>query len=208
MSRILVLGAGGHGKVVADIILASGQDVLGFLDDDPEKHGTHILGRQVLGRIENFTQFEPSGLITGVGDNPTRRAIVERLNTDIHLLWIKAIHPCAVVSSFAEISPGTAIMAGAVVNACAFIGHHAIVNTGATVDHDCHIGNYAHIAPGAKLAGGVTIGDRTLVGIGAVVAPYCAVGEDVVIGAGAVVVRDVPPGVTVVGVPAKPLAKP
>jgi sugar O-acyltransferase (sialic acid O-acetyltransferase NeuD family) len=208
MSGILILGAGGHGKVVADTLLASGQDVFGFLDDNPSAHGAQILGLPVLGYICNYPQYEPDGLIMGVGNNLIRRAIVERLRLDTSPLWITAVHPRAVVSPFVHVGPGTVIMAGAIINADVFIGSQAIVNTGATIDHDCRVGDYAHVGPGANLAGGINIGDRTLVGVGAIVAPYHTVGMDVIVGAGAVVVSDIPPGITVVGVPAKPLTKP
>ena len=208
MSGILVLGAGGHGKVVADILLASGIDVFGFLDDNPSAHGTQILGLPVLGYTYNYPQYKPVGLIMGVGNNLIRQAMVERLRLETSPLWITAVHPRAVVSPSVQIGAGSVIMAGVVLNADTSIGNHAIVNTGATIDHDCRIGDYVHIAPGTNLAGGVSIGDRTLVGVGAVVTPYRTVGADVIIGAGAVVVSDIPPGITVVGVPAKPLTKP
>jgi len=208
MSDILILGAGGHGKVVADILLASGQSVSGFLDDNLSTHGSQILGLPVLGYISSYPQYKPVGLIMGVGNNLIRQTIVERLKLNTSPLWVTAVHPRAVVSPSVRLNPGTVVMAGAIINPDTYIGSQTIVNTGATIDHDCMIGDYAHVGPGANLAGGIAVGDGVLIGVGAAVAPYRRIGNGAVVGAGAVVVHDVPPGVTVVGVPAKPLSKP
>jgi Serine acetyltransferase len=207
MGSVLILGAGGHGKVIADILFATGKNVLGFLDDNPTIHGARVLGLPVMGYIEDYNRYQPDGLIMGIGNNHTRQMVIERLSLVASDGWITAVHPRAVISPSVQISSGSVIMAGAIINADTCIGHHAIINTGATVDHDCLIGDYVHIGPGVNLAGGVKVGDRTLIGIGAVVAPYHTIGSDVVVGAGAVVVNDIPPGLTVVGVPAKPLSK-
>jgi sugar O-acyltransferase (sialic acid O-acetyltransferase NeuD family) len=202
MSGILIIGAGGHGKVVADILLCSGIKVLGFLDDDPATWQDTRLGLPVLGAIEDYQRFAPDGLTMGIGSNAARRQIVIRLS-GAESLWRNAIHPKAIVSPFARLGKGIVVAAGSVVNPDAVIGDNTILNTGATVDHDCVIGDYAHIAPGAHLSGGVRVGEGTLIGIGAAIAPGCSIGEWSVVGAGAVVVQDVPARVTAKGVPAR-----
>jgi len=206
--------------VVADILLCSGIQVLGFLDDDPatwpnsdepdssQAHGkTKLdylppLGLPVLGAIEEYQRFAPDGLAMGIGSNAVRRQIIARLS-GAESLWRNAIHPSAIVSPFARLGNGVVIAAGAVVNPGAVIGDYAILNTGATVDHDCVIGDYAHIAPGAHLSGNVRVGEGSLIGIGAAIAPGCSAGDWSVVGACAAVVRDVPAGVTAKGVPAR-----
>lgn len=201
---ILIIGAGGHGKVVADAILRLGRPVVGFLDDQADTMGPTILGLPVLGKSEEWLRMRSSGLIVAIGDNESRRRMVEKAEIDGNSPpWTSVIHPGAVVSSSAEIGTGTVIMAGAVINPDTRIGRHAIINTSATVDHDCSIGAYTHIAPGAHLAGGVVVEDHVMIGIGASILPGCRIGSNAIVGAGAVVVGDVPSGVTVVGVPAR-----
>jgi sugar O-acyltransferase (sialic acid O-acetyltransferase NeuD family) len=220
MSGVLIIGAGGHGKVVADILMCSGIQVLGFLDDDPatwpnsdesdssqargraERAYRPPLGLPVLGAIEEYQRFAPDGLAMGIGSNAARRQIVARLS-GAESLWRNAIHPRAIVSPFARLGKGIVVAAGSVVNPDAVIGDFAILNTGATVDHDCVIGDYAHIAAGAHLSGNVRVGEGTLIGIGAAIAPGCSAGDWSVVGAGAAVVHDVPAGVTAKGVPAR-----
>lgn len=203
MSRVLVLGSGGHGKVVADILLQSGCLVLGFLDDDRSCWDVTRLGLPVLGGIETFRDHIPTGLVVGVGSNRLRQEIVERLGHGARHLWANAIHPRATVSPSVVMGQGVVVVAGAIINADAALGDHSIINTGATIDHDCRVGDYSHIAPGANLAGGVTVGVRTFIGIGAAVVPGVTIGNDVVIGAGAVVIDDVPDDVTAKGLPAR-----
>jgi sugar O-acyltransferase (sialic acid O-acetyltransferase NeuD family) len=203
VSGLLVLGAGGHGKVVADILLCQGIPVRGFLDDDPASWGTTRLGLLVLGALDRYREYEPDGLVLGIGTNAIRRALVERLGSPAAALWRTAIHPRATVAASTGLGRGVVIAAGAVVNPDTVLGDHVIVNTGATVDHDCVIADFAHLAPGVHLSGGVRIGAGTLVGVGAAVAPTRAVGAWSVVGAGAVVVRDIPDRVTAKGVPAR-----
>jgi sugar O-acyltransferase (sialic acid O-acetyltransferase NeuD family) len=203
VSGLLILGGGGHGKVVADILLARGEPVLGFLDDDAATWGTARLDLPVLGGIDTFADHAPAGLVPGLGANAARKRVVERLGERARGLWRPAIHPGALVAPSARIGQGVVVAAGAVINPDAVVGDHAIVNTGATVDHDCVVGAYAHLAPGTHLAGGVRVGDGTLVGIGSVVIPYRSIGHWSVVGAGAVVVRDIPDGVTAKGLPAR-----
>lgn len=201
MNGIIVIGAGGHGKVVADILRCAGQTVQGFLDDDPALQGKAVLGLPVLGMIKDYPAFHPAALVMGIGRNDLRRRIVEHLRDES--LWTAAIHPRAVVAESAVIGAGTVVAAGAVINPDARIGRHVIVNTGATVDHDCTVMDFAHLAPGSHLGGGVSVGSETLVGIGGLILPYQSVGEAVTVGAGSVVTRSIPPGVIAKGVPAR-----
>jgi sugar O-acyltransferase (sialic acid O-acetyltransferase NeuD family) len=202
---VLILGAGGHAKVVADVLELSGTDIAGYLDDDPRLIGERLLGYPVLGPIASLAAHAPTGLIVGVGSNDARRRIVERVGDSARELWINAIHPRAVVAASARRALGQGILigAGAVVNPDTRVADHVIVNTGATVDHDCDLGVFAHIAPGCHLAGNVTVGAGTLIGIGSTVIPGIHIGARSIVGAGSVVVRDVPDGVTAKGVPAR-----
>lgn len=203
MSGILIIGAGGHGKVVADILLRQSIAVLGFLDDDPAMWGTFRLGLPVLGAINTFSDYSPEGLVIGIGSNVMRREIVRRLGSLAYDLWQPAVHPEAVIAPSASIGRGTVIAAGAVVNPDTCLGDHVIINTGATVDHDCYIGDFVHIAPGAHMAGSVRISEGALLGIGSVAIPGSAIGEWATVGAGAVVLGNIPGHAIAVGVPAR-----
>ncbi len=203
MSGILIIGAGGHGKVVADILLRQSISVLGFLDDDPATWGTLRLGLPVLGAIDTFSDYSPEGLAMGIGSNTIRREIVRRLGNLAHDLWQLAIHPRAVIAPSVSIGRGTVVAAGAVVNPDTYLGDHVIINTGATVDHDCHIGDFVHIAPGAHIAGGVRVSEGALLGIGSVAIPGSAIGEWATVGAGAVVLDNIPDRVVAIGIPAR-----
>lgn len=202
MSGILVIGAGGHGKVVADILLARGLPVAGFLDDDPALVGAERLGLPVLGPIESWPAHAPAALSMALGDNHARQRVAGRLSLPA-ARWISAVHPTAVIAPSARLGSGVVIAARAVINPDAVVGDFAIVNTGATVDHDCELGAFCHVAPGVSLAGGVRVGEGTLIGVGASCIPYRAIGAWSVVGAGAVITRDIPGGVTAVGVPAR-----
>ncbi|MFT5716040.1 MAG: sugar O-acyltransferase (sialic acid O-acetyltransferase NeuD family) [Oleiphilaceae bacterium] len=207
MSHIAILGASGHGKVIADIAELNGYKQVSFFDDAwPEKHQLDdwpISGNtKVL--IERRTEF--SGCIIAIGNNAIRMQKQNELcqcNVDI----VSLIHPSAVVSRYANIGPGTVIMANAVINAAAKIGQACIVNTGATVDHDCLIANGVHISPGVHLAGSVTIGESSWLGIGCSIKQSITIGANVVVGTGAAVVKNINEQTVVVGVPAKPLVK-
>lgn len=206
---VLIIGAGGHGQVVADALVCASEvgDVrpIGFLDDRPDLLGERFLGLPVLGPVDTFREHPDAGFVVAIGDNTTRSSFAKRLLRHGRVL-VSAVHPSAVIAGGVEIEPGAMICAGVVVNTGARIGESVILNTGCTVDHHCRVDRCAHIAPGANLGGDVHVGEGALVSIGAVVIPGRTIGRWAVIGAGGVVTRDAQPGTTVVGRPARPIA--
>lgn len=209
--RILVLGGGGHGRMIADLIRTRGEVVAGFIDGDPEKLGDQIEpgGGRVLMLQDEFlrdpSQLNVDGVHIAIGHSHARQSLFEQLYGSVNLPVL--VHPSAIISASAGIGDGTAVCAGVVVNALAQVGDAVILNTGCIVEHDCMVGFAAHIAPSAVLAGGVSIGPRSWIGVNATVLPRVRVGADVMVGAGAVVTRDVPDGVTVIGNPARILER-
>lgn len=197
---VLVIGAGGHGKVVADILQTKGVVVLGFLDDNPATWGTTVLGLPVFGAIELHASIPADGIAMGIGSNRARRQIVARFSS---LGWINAIHPSATIAHSVSLGMGITIAPHVVLAPATHIGDFAIINTAATVDHDCSIGSYAHIAPGSHLAGGVSVGEGALLGVGTSVIPGCTIGAWSTVGAGAAVVKDIPPNTVAKGIPAR-----
>jgi len=203
MTDCIILGAGGHAKVVADILLLQGTNVIGFLDDDDSKWGTELLGLPVLGPIASGLDYMHCKVIIGIGNNSKRRELAYRFQGITSNKWQSAIHPSAIISQAVKIGQGVCVVAGAIIEADTCIGNHVIINTAATIAHDCIIGDYVHIAPGTHLAGGVIIGDGAMLGVGTTVIPQKRIGCGATIGAGAVVVHDIPDGVTAKGVPAR-----
>lgn len=204
---ILILGAGGHAKVLLDALLAGGFAPLGLLDRDATRVGGEVLGCPVLGTDAALDGFDPREtlLVNGLGSTRhagARAALFMRMREQGYR-FLSVIHPAAVVATSASLGQGVQIMAGAVVQAGAVLGDNVILNTGARLDHDCRLGDHAHVAPGATVCGGVRIGPRTHLGSGATVIEGTTIGKDCLIGAGAVVVRDVPDGVTALGMPAR-----
>lgn len=205
MHPLLIYGAGGHAKVVADALVKAGVTVAGFIDDDPAATGKRMLGFQVVGTGAMIdAEWPGAGIVPAIGDNRARAALLARLKAGANPL-ASAIHPAAIFGNGAVIGDGSFLAAGAVVNPDAVLGEGVIVNTLASVDHDCRIGPCVHIAPGARLCGGVSVGAGTLIGTGSVVIPGITIGANAVIGAGSVVIRDVPDGARVAGNPARPI---
>ncbi len=206
--KVIIVGAGGHGRVVLDILRAEGiYSPIGFLDSNPYLHNKYVDGVRVLGDLGYLKSLSSKekdeiGVIIAIGDNGTRRRFAEEVNK-LDLELINAIHPSANIASNAIIGRNVVIAAGAHICAHCQIGNSAILNTGCIVDHESIIGNAAHICPGAKLAGRVIVEGGAFVGIGATVIQNIRIGTDAVVGAGAVVIKDVPPACTVVGVPAR-----
>lgn len=198
--QVIIIGAGGHGRVIADAVRLSGDTVLGFLDDDSKKM-PEVCGIPVLGCVADYIKYPDAWFIAGTGKTSVRRKLAALLDG---VKWYTAIHPSAVISDMeTEIGEGTVVLANAVINACAKIGRHAIINTAAAVDHEARIGDFCHVAVGAKLAGAVTLGEGTWIGIGACVINNIDICSDCMIGAGAVVVRNIEEPGTYVGVPTR-----
>ncbi len=202
---MLIYGAGGHGRVVADILEHQGDcDIPGFLDDAHDLWGETMFSYPILGGLDLLarTDLRRHLIIVAVGDNAKRRTLVRAIAA-LGYSFTNAVHPSCRFGRGVTIGIGAVLMPNAVANAGAVIGAHTILNTAATVDHDCHIGDYVHICPGAHLAGGVVVSDGAQIGIGASVLPGVHIGRGSVIGAGSVVLKDVPDESISVGVPAK-----
>ena len=201
---LLIVGAGGHGKVIADSACESGRwDKIAFLDDKFPELRT-VLDWPIIGNINEAGNFrnEYSETMVAVGDNLLRMQIIDRMiahGFDLPVI----IHPRAAVSRYAVLGEGTFVMNQAAVNVCAVIGKGCIVNTGATIGHDSVLGDFVHVAPGASIGGEAFIGAGSWVGMGAAIIERVKVGKGVVIGAGTVIVRDVMDDVVIVGVPGK-----
>lgn len=197
MRTLAIIGASGHGKVIADIAIKNGYTDIIFLDDNES-----ILecgGHPVVGKSADIKNIS-ADVIVGIGNSRIRKRIQESLNDDD---LVTLIHPDAVIADSASIGLGTVIMAGVVVNPDVLIGRGCIINTCSSLDHDCKIGNFVHVAVGSHLCGAVTVGEGTWIGAGATVSNNISICRDVVLGTGGVVVRNILEPGTYVGVPAR-----
>ncbi len=207
LQKCVILGCGGHGRVVLDILMNAGCcDVVGFVDSNPQMAGRRIDGLKVLGLPDDLQRIRDrlgvNRAIIAVGDNGARRGLADRLDA-MGFELINAIHPSANLARNVTLGRNIVIAAGALVCAHCQIGDSVILNTGCIVDHESLIGTATHICPGARLAGRVTMESGAFVGIGATIVQSIRVGYEAVVGAGAVVIEDVAPMSTVVGVPAR-----
>lgn len=200
--KVIIIGASGHGKVIADIVVKSNDIVVGFLDDGISA-GTSILGFPVLGKTSDCINYLDCEFVIGIGNAKIRRKIAETYGGQLN--WYTAIHPSAIIGLKVVICEGTVVMANAIINTSTQIGQHCIINTGAIVEHDNIIDDYVHISPNATLCGVVHIGENTHIGASATIKNVINITSDVVVGAGSVVIKDINEKGTYVGVPARKL---
>jgi UDP-perosamine 4-acetyltransferase len=204
---VIVIGSGGHAKVLIAALQELKRKILFATDSDPVRIGSELLGIPIAGNDSLIEQQSPDEveLVNGIGSTGSL-ALRYRISCrwkDAGYSFATVIHPTAFVARSVQVGPGCQIMAGVVIQPGTVIGGNSIVNTRAAVDHDCQIGEYVHISPGVVLCGSVTVGDQSHVGAGSTVIQGIQIGRQVLVGAGAVVVNDVPDSVMVVGVPAK-----
>lgn len=201
--KVIIIGASGHGKVIADIVLKSNDILVGFLDDGKEKGMKVFDNYEVLGDITYAQEYQDCEFIIGIGNNSIRKRIAESYD----LKWYTAIHPTASIGIDVDIQEGTVVMAYAVINSSAKIKKHCIINTGAIIEHDNYIEDYVHVSPNATLCGTVYVGKSTHVGASATIKNNIKVAGSCIIGTGAVVVKDILEEGTYVGIPAKKIVK-
>ena len=206
-SDVVIVGGGGHAKVVIEILRAAGESVLGFTDRDPAARCGGLARR--LGDDDSVPLLHAEGyrrIFVALGGNEIRRRLGSHLLEDGFEV-VNAIHPTAVISPSTTLGRGVAVMATAVINAATWVGDFVVVNTGATVDHDCHLGAACHVAPGCHLSGYIRVGEEALLGVGSTVGRGrpMTIGSGAIVGAGSVVVSDVPAGERWAGNPARAL---
>lgn len=208
--RVAILGAGGHARVIADILrlqieAGAAIEFAGFIGRTENRQSVQLLGTDTdLPGL--YAGSALTHLVIGIGTlrgGPSIRTSLEAQIAEIGIPFHTARHPSAIIADSVTIGAGTVIMAGTVVNPGVRLGNHAIVNTRSSIDHDCEVGDHVHIAPGATLSGDVVVGARSLIGVGASCRQGIIIGENVTIGAGAAIVCDIPARSTVVGVPGK-----
>jgi sugar O-acyltransferase (sialic acid O-acetyltransferase NeuD family) len=197
--RLLVIGAGGHAKVVVSAAVEAGWEIAGIVDESGSR--TELMALPV---VPDASGIDADAFVIAIGDNRLRAERFAHYQAS-GMPAAAVLHPRATIDPSATIGPGTVAFAGVVVNAEANIGENVILNTGCTVDHDCAIGAHAHVSPGVNLCGGVTVGEGTLVGVGACAVPLARVGAWAIVGAGSTVIEPVADGVTAVGSPARAL---
>lgn len=208
MKKIIIIGAGGHAKVIADIIakrkniLNEDIEIIGYLDDkyntesEPETKDFPLLGK--LNKIEELDKNK-TYFVIGIGDNNIR----ENISNKYEVNFYTAIHPNATIATNVQIGTGSVVMANAVINTKSIIGNHCIINTGSIIEHDNRIMDFVHISPNVTLAGGVEIGEKSWIGMGSNIIQEITIGKDTIVGAGSLVLNDIADNTKVFGVPCK-----
>jgi len=205
MRELWMYGAGGHARVIFDIIKTAGYfSVAGFIDDNETRSGEHFLGYELITSRSKYetinSNLKITNLFLSVGDNSVREKVAEKMKGyDFPII----IHPGSTISEGAKIGCGTVIMPGSIIESGAIVGKHCIINNGAIIGHSCHIGDFSHISGNAVVSGEVIVGKGSLVAIGACITPQVTIGEKCVIGAGSVISRNVPDGALMMGNPAR-----
>ena len=199
--KLAIVGASGHGKVVADLAELCGYDVVFFDDAYPEKQ--KIEHYNIEGSFTDLlkSQHKYSKAIVAIGNNKIRLNLSKQLSHNGFALP-SLIHPASIVSKYAKVADGSVVFAGSVINAFAQVGENCIINTGAVVEHDCVLGNAVHLSPNVALAGATIIGDSAWIGIGAVTCQLIEIGKNSIVGANSTVINNIPADVTAFGSPA------
>lgn len=205
MKKIMLIGMGGHSKVVKDIIELNGEfKVIGYLDDKFKEK--EIIENVIYDSIESFDDYNDTYFNISIGNNKVRQKVFNKLNLP-NWKYPSLIHPSVIIGTNVEIGFGTVVMANAVINADTKIGDHCIINTTASVGHDVELYDYVHISPNSTLTGGVRVGIKSQIGASATVIPETSIGENSIVGAGATVVNNIGDNQTVIGTPAKPIRR-
>lgn len=198
--ELVIIGAGGHGKVVAEIAKKNNYTIKGFIDDNPNIK--NVGNYQVLGNWECIEQYKDCSFFVAIGNNEIRKKKLEELISNNYRI-VTLVDSSAVISSSVKLGLGSVVMPNATINVGTTLGKGCIVNTASSTDHDCKIGDYVHICPGVHIAGTVSIQSNTWVGIGTSIINNLNIGENVMLGAGSVVVDDIPSNTKAYGIPAK-----
>lgn len=201
MDKIIVIGSGGHAKVVIDAAIDAGKKVIGLVDTNYQNQKETILGIKVLGGFETLSKYDKTkvSLIIAIGDNLKRKEYYLKLKKQ-GFLFAKIIHPTSVISKFTTIGEGAFINAGVIINAEVVISNNCIINSGSIVEHEAKIGDYTHLAPGVRVGGRTIIEEGVFVGIGSNIAQSIKIGHNATIGAGSVIIKDIHENSTVVGI--------
>ena len=204
MDGILIIGAGGHGRVVCDALMALGKNIAGFLDRDDRKVGDEVMGHRILDQEKTLAEIDPGKVIlaNGVGDLRVRKAIHQTC-TASGFRFETVIHPSVIMARDVAIEAGVQIMAGSIIQTGVRLAANALINTRSSVDHDCAIGMHAFLGPGVTLCGTVTVGAAAHIGTGTTILEKIEVGENSVVGGGSMLIHHLEPNVTAVGVPAR-----
>ncbi len=198
MRKLVIFGAGGHAKVVADIAMKNGFEIEGFLDDNDSV--SSVIGYPVLGKIDDCVKFKDScAFAIGIGNNAVRKKIFEKYSDYEYPVLV---HPTASVGIETKIGRGTVVMPFAVLNACAEVGEFSILNSASVVEHDCRVGDFCLIAPNATMCGMSEIGDTVWLGAGCALNPTVKICDGVTVGSGAVVTKNITEAGTYIGIPA------
>lgn len=202
--KLLIIGPGGHSRVVIDAALSAGLNLEGIIDPEYSGKKETILGVPVLGDVGILEELDPEhvSVFVAIGSNSKREEWIH-IVTERGFTITSIQHPTAIISPHAEIESAVFINAGAIINAGARIGLGSIINTGVIIDHETSVGSFVHVAPGCRISGRVTIGSGTFIGVGTTVIDYITIGEKAMIGAGSVVINDIVSGTIVVGIPAR-----
>jgi sugar O-acyltransferase (sialic acid O-acetyltransferase NeuD family) len=204
--RVLIVGAGGQGRIVAEAFMAAGRSSpftpIGFVDDRVDRHGSTVLGLPVLGTVVNLATITHDAIVVAIGDNTQRQTLSLALEAAGERI-VSARHPFSSIASDVVLGPGCMISAGVVITPGARIGRGVLLNTSSCIDHETVVGDFAHVAVRAAIGANVVLGSRTMIGLGAAVMTGRRVGDDCIVGAGALVAKDLPDNVVAVGVPAR-----